>query len=214
MSEIRYDNLGPDDYERAKTVLNKAKHPGFVGRELFYRCATTGVVCIAVVDDVDCGVAMVAKEKLQALSVVVAAQGRGVGQALISRLKPKWVNAIGERIGFFEKLGYKQVGAPRVGQNGKHSTQLLQRDDSSEVADHEIKDRATTAPATELAPVQSLRELVDESIPARIEAELEILDRLLVQAVAAERYDSALKIIEGANELMAHRDRHARVRNR
>ena len=86
MSEIEFVNLGADDYDRAKKVLNKAKHPGFVGRELFYRCATTGVCCVAVLGGVDCGVAMVAKEKLQALSIVASVQGKGVGTALMRRL--------------------------------------------------------------------------------------------------------------------------------
>ena len=111
MSEIEFVNLGADDYDRAKKVLNKAKHPGFVGRELFYRCATTGVCCVAVLGGVDCGVAMVAKEKLQALSIVASVQGKGVGTALMRRLQPKWVSAIAERISFFERLGYKSFGA-------------------------------------------------------------------------------------------------------
>lgn len=135
MSEIRFDNLGPGEYERAKKVFDRAKHPGFVGRELFWRCATTGVACIAVIEDVDTGIALVAKDKLQALSVIVAAQGSGAGTALMARLKPKWVNAIGERVAWFEKRGYRPYGAARVGQNGKHATRLMERIDEVETAD-------------------------------------------------------------------------------
>lgn len=84
MSEIQFVDLGPGDYDRAKSVLNKARHPGFVGRELFFRCATTGKATVAVIDGVDSAVMLVAKQRIEALSVVVAAQGRGVGQALVS----------------------------------------------------------------------------------------------------------------------------------
>jgi len=125
----RFDLLGPDDYDRAKKVLNAAKHPGFVGRELFYRCATTGRACIAVVEEADLGVALIAKDKLQALSVSLKAQGRGVGSALMAHLKPRWVSAIEEKVGWFERLGYRRVGASKVGANGKHATQLMERSD-------------------------------------------------------------------------------------
>ena len=124
---LEFVDLGAGDYDRAKSVLNKANHPGFVGRELFYRCATTGKACVAVLDGKDVGVALIVKERLQALSVAVAAQGSGVGQALMRRLQPRWVNAIEERVGFFERLGYKRFGSPKIGQNGKHATQLMER---------------------------------------------------------------------------------------
>jgi len=124
--ELTFELLGAGDYERAKKVLDRAKHPGFVGRELFFRCATNGGCIVAVRAGQDVGVALVTKGKLQALSVVQDAQGGGVGRALMGRTRPKFVNAIGEKIGWFEKLGYKCVGAPRVGANGKHSTQLLE----------------------------------------------------------------------------------------
>lgn len=134
---LRFETLGPGDYDRAKKILNAAKHPGFVGRELFFRCATTGQVAVAVDDDSDAGVAMVAKGKLLALSVDVKCQGRGIGQALMARTQPEWVSAIAERIGWFEKLGFQAVGAPKVGQNGKTAVQLMQR--KSDVPTVEIK---------------------------------------------------------------------------
>ena len=143
---ISFVSLSLDDYDRAKKILNKAKHPGFVGRELFHRCASRGQVCVAMQGDQDVGVAMIAANKLQALSVVVSAQGGGVGAALIDRLKPQWVSAIGDRVGWFEKRGYVAEGAARVGQNGKHSTQLMKRvgDPSPSVPPNTI---APTAPA-------------------------------------------------------------------
>lgn len=124
---IEFDHLGPGDYDRAKRVLNRARHPGFVGRELYFRCATTGSAVIAREGAGDLGVSLIAKQKLQALSVVREAQGRGVGAALVAHTNPKWVNAIMERVPWFEKRGYRCVGAPSVGQSGKMATQLMER---------------------------------------------------------------------------------------
>lgn len=124
---IEFDTLGPGDYDRAKKILNRAKHPGFVGRELFYRCATNGIACVARVGPDDLGVALITKNKLQALSVVTAGQGKGIGTALIARTTPKWVNAIVSRVSWFERLGYRCVGAPRAPQKGGgNATQLLE----------------------------------------------------------------------------------------
>lgn len=210
MSEIAFQNLGPGDYDRGKTVFNKAKHPGFVGRELFFRCATTGVACVAVIDGIDCGIALVAKQKLQALSVITAAQGRGVGPALMARLRPRWVSSIGERVGFFEKLGYRAVGAPKVGQNGKHSTQLMELAEGTEIAAPPVADAKPIAAAPAAAPVlstPSFLSLVNESTETRIEAELEIMDALMTNAVAADKPDVVLRVIEAANKLLEQRDK-------
>jgi hypothetical protein len=213
MSEIRFDLLGPDDYERAKTVLNRAKHPGFVGRELYYRCATQGRVCVAVLNDVDVGVAMIAKDKLAALSVISSAQGGGVGAGLIAHLKPRWASVIGERVKWFEKRGYKCVGAPKVSQNGKHATQLMERD-----ATHESGDAATIAIVPSLPqdgtprhrePIPeeedespSFLELLEESPEDRAKAELAILDGLMAKATRAEKFSDALKILDAAQTLL------------
>jgi len=133
VSGIEFIHLSPDDYQRAKTVLNKAKHPGFVGRELYFRCATNGRAVIASLDGQDCGVALIASNKLQALSVIKQAQGRGVGRALVMHLLPKFVNSIQERVSFFESCGYASVGAPKVGASGKMVTQLMQLTDGAGV---------------------------------------------------------------------------------
>lgn len=215
MTEIRFDTLEPGDYDRAKSVLNKAKHPGFVGRELFFRCATTGTACIAVLDDVDVGVALIAKEKLQALSVIVSAQGRGVGQALMAKLRPRWVQAIGEKVAWFSKIGYAPYGAAKVGQNGKHAVQLMERiTGADEQQSIEIKATPTVAgtPVDEPEPSASFRELLECPPDERAEAELDILDQLMQKAITAEKFDSCLKIMEAANKLLRqHGIREARI---
>lgn len=201
MSDIEFVNLGAGDYDRAKAVLNKAKHPGFVGRELFYRCATTGVCCVAVLDGIDCGVAMIAKEKLQALSIVASAQGKGVGSALMRRLQPKWVSAIAERISFFERLGYKPFGAPKVGQNGKHATQLMERGEIPSDQATEGAPRVTREPEQPEAPPTLLVDLSSEPKLIRLRAELAVLDDAIMRARASENHKATLEILARAHEL-------------
>lgn len=211
MSDIRFESLGPADYERAKTVLNRAKHPGFVGRELYFRCATTGTCTIAVLDEKDVGVALVAKDKLQAMSVVVAAQSRGVGGALIARVQPRWVNAIGERVPWFEKRGYKCVGAPRVSQNGKHAQQLMERTDAAlqagEISDTTLATSKPKEPEEPEEPTPTFLELLDELPEERAKAQLQILDGLMQKAILAERFDSCLKLMETADTLLKRHGR-------
>ena len=122
--KIDFVMLGGAEYDRAKKILDRGRHPGFIGRELFYRCATSGRAIVAVIDGDDAGLALVVKDKLMALNA--PPPSRGVGSALMRHLQPKWVRAIEEKVGFFERLGYKRVGAALVGQNGKHAVQLLE----------------------------------------------------------------------------------------
>ena len=192
MADLEFVNLGAGDYERAKTILNKARHPGFVGRELFYRCATTGVVCVATLDGIDLGVAMIAKEKLQALSIIAAGQGKGVGTALMRRLQPRWVSSIADRVSFFERCGYKPFGAPKVGQNGKHATQLIERGEVPSAPRPSPKDEPPEPPFTLLV------DLAAESQEGRIVAKLQLLDDLLKSAIANDKAADVLKILESA----------------
>lgn len=204
---IEFVHLTADDYDRGKKILNAARHPGFVGRELFYRCATTGRCIVATIDGVDCGVLLVAKEKVQALSVIAKAQGKGVGAALLDHAKPRWANVIGERVAWFERRGYRSVGASKVGQNGKHSTQLMER--SEEFVGNTPESRADVAgPQKMEAPPQdeeqqSLFALVASGVdlsPTQ-EAEMGLLNTLFLQAMSAQKFDSATKIIEKAKRI-------------
>jgi GNAT superfamily N-acetyltransferase len=170
VSEVEFVSLGVDDYDRAKTVLNRAKHPSFVGRELYYRCATAGTCTIAVLDGVDVGVALVTKDKLQAMSVITAAQGRGVGAQLLARVKPRWVNAIAEKAPWFEARGYRRVGEARASANGKHAQLLLERTDAADsLAPTTVADRPP--PARAAAPPPSLDDLRSGISPHRDDAE-------------------------------------------
>jgi hypothetical protein len=133
---LRFEQLSADQYERGKKIFDKAKHPGFVGREYMFRCATRGRAIVAILGDQDVGIVLVDhKQTLGALSVVVSARGARVGSALVTEVRPyaKFVKAISEKTAFFERLGYRAVVAAQVGQAGKQTTQLLERDDAFQI---------------------------------------------------------------------------------
>ena len=132
---LRFDRLTIADklyYERVKKVLDKSKHPGFLGREVVFRCAERGVVIVAALDDQDVGVVLVDhKHTLGTLSVIPGARKHGVGGALVREARPfaRFVKAIADRVGYFERLGYRPCGAPTIGAAGKMLTQLMERVD-------------------------------------------------------------------------------------
>lgn len=206
---LEFVDLVAGDYDRAKKVFNAARHPGFVGRELFFRCSTTGRSVVAVMDGVDVGVALVARGKLQAMSVVAKAQGGGVGGRLLAHVHPRFASVIAERVEWFKKRGYKTVGSPSVGQSGKHITQLMELDDSTKTDDTTVSVAAPDAyggspQMKKPEPIRSLLSLVPTGaiLPKELLAEIEMLDEIYARAIQADKFDSALKISERAHLLI------------
>lgn len=109
---------------------------------------------------------------------------------------------------WFEKRGYKCVGAPKVSQNGKHATQLMERDESA--ASEAVAGEPVTAEATRAPPVPeedeiespTFLELLDEPAAERAKAELLILDGLMAKATRAEKFGDALKILDAAQMVL------------
>jgi len=202
---VTFSVLGPGEYERAKKILNAAKHPGFVGREAFFRCATTGAVTVAQIDDQDVAIAMVAKNMLKALSVVTRAQGSGVGKSILAHTNPRFASVIGDKQSWFEKLGYRAVGPPKVGQNGKHLTQLMELSGEQAVADLSsiaLKPSDDASPAQE--ELESLFSLLDENASsAKLETRLRMLDQLYRRAVQSNHFRDAREIMIEAETLIA-----------
>lgn len=198
MSTLSFVSLGTDDYDRAKRVLNAARHPGFVGRELFFRCATRGTCTIAVMGGSDVGVALVSNDKLQAMSVIRAAQGGGVGGALLAHVKPRWVNAIIERVPWFEKRGYRTVGGPRASQRGSTATQLLEL-----VGEIPAVEATEPKPTAEELPDEApaLHDLLHEFPRDRAEGELMVINRLLKSAEAGGDYKACIALLEESRKI-------------
>ena len=153
---------------------------------------------------------MIAKEKLQALSIISAVQGKGVGTALMRRLQPRWVNAIAERISFFERLGYKPFGAPKVGQNGKHATQLMERGELPAENDNAPKpERVERSERSEpeAPPYTLMTDLAEESVEARALAQLQVIDDMLQKAIVNDKPDAVIKLMSEATVLHQRLDR-------
>ena len=121
--------LSPDDYAIFKTALNAGRHPGFVGRENFCRCAENGGALIFFGADEQVAVALMnpKKNSLIALNVQPRFRGKGFGKMCLEYLKPNWVRAIESSIPFFESMGFWRVGALKVGQTLKTAI-MVRRD--------------------------------------------------------------------------------------
>jgi GNAT superfamily N-acetyltransferase len=184
-TNLFFSPLQQGDYERCKRVLNAARHPGYVGREMFWRCATTGGATVAVLEGKDVGVSLVAGKKLLVLSVIQSAQRCGIGRRLLAHARPAWVSAIQSRVPWFEARGYVCVGAPKVGMNGKHAVQLMSRDEDSSSSEfpelrspsQQIVEKQTKVTARDLPalPPDPMRHVIDCALKLMI-ADVESID--------------------------------------
>ena len=135
MAELVFERIGTsiDDYNRAKKILDKARHPDFIGPQRFVRAAEKGMIIVASADGHDLGVLFSEGETLTVLSVARSAQGQGVGQALVQHANLKYVRAIQDRVAWFCKLGYEPQGPPDMSHK-KFVVQMLVRTDSASAA--------------------------------------------------------------------------------
>jgi GNAT superfamily N-acetyltransferase len=109
----------PDEYDRAKILLNAGKHPTFVGREIIARCARNGGLLFFVVEDKDAAVAAINTRKnvLLVLNVHPKYRGRRLGQHIVEFIKPNFVRAVESAVPWFERLGYVSVGIWKMGRS-------------------------------------------------------------------------------------------------
>jgi len=100
------------DYMRAKTILNRAQHPTFIGRASFARWAGGGGLIFATLDDDDVGVSLINtnNDSWQVMSIVRQHQGHGLGGAFARYLTPSWARVPENRVSVFEGYGYVKVG--------------------------------------------------------------------------------------------------------
>lgn len=113
------------DYKRAKRILDRGKHPTFIGRDLVIGHARNGGLLIFRFQDVDVAVAVVntSVNSLLVLNVVPEHRSHGLGKVLIQFLKPTWVRSIDSAILFFNKVGYVSVGSMKKGR--RFGTQIM-----------------------------------------------------------------------------------------
>lgn len=123
-----------DEYRRAKKILDKAKHPTFVGRSTVLRCARDGGLMFYTLDGEDVAVTITNARNSTGLvfSVLPAHQGHGLGTAIYSYLRPNFIRVITEKVPWFERIGYVSIGEPKIGR--KFKTQIMVRAEVRELA--------------------------------------------------------------------------------
>ena len=118
---------GVDDYARAKSLLNKARHPTFIGRNQVTKLATNGGLIFFTRDGVDVGLVIVnvRTSTLIVMAVVRDEQNSGLGTAMLRYAKPNWIRAVESAVAFFEARGYVSIGDWKQGRSLR--TRILAR---------------------------------------------------------------------------------------
>jgi hypothetical protein len=123
-----------NEYRRAKRILDRARHPTFVGRATVLRAAQDGGLLFYMVDDEDVAVTVVnaRNSTFLAFSIVPEHQSHGLGTAICQYLRPNFVRVITDRVPWFEARGYLSIGEPKIGR--KFKTQIMVRAELRELA--------------------------------------------------------------------------------
>lgn len=118
----------PEDYPRMKQILNRGRHPTFVGRMSVARQAIQGGLLFCQVEGQDAGVAVINVRQSTALvfCFLPSYQGQGLGTAFMNYLRPNFARVITDMVPFFEqRLGYTSIGEPKQGRTLR--TQIMVR---------------------------------------------------------------------------------------
>lgn len=115
------------DYERAKRVLNRGKHPTFVGRSMTVRNARNGGLLVFSHLGEDVGIALLNARLnvLLVLNVAPSHRGHGLGSAMLHYCSPTWIRALSTAAAWFQARGYVEVGTPKQGR--RLETRLMVR---------------------------------------------------------------------------------------
>lgn len=107
----------PTEYERAKRLLNRGRHPGFVGRQLVTKAASNGGLFLFQTNGEDVGVAVMSPRRnvLLVLNVLPEWRGYGIGEWIIGYLRPNFVRAVEHAVPFFLRCGYTEIGQWKEG---------------------------------------------------------------------------------------------------
>ena len=113
------------DYDRVKSVMSKARHPTFIGREQVQRIADNGGAIVWVMDGVDVAVSLVDTRRSVLLALSVVRQGEGIGGRVLEYIRPNWARVVESKVPWFERHGYERVG--RITQGKTLRTQVMVR---------------------------------------------------------------------------------------
>jgi GNAT superfamily N-acetyltransferase len=115
------------DYKRAKALLNRGRHPTFIGPELVERQAKQGGLLFAQVDGKDAAVAVINIHlgSLSVLCVLPEHRNCGLGTAFLRYLSPNFARVTESAVPWFERNGYEKLGEMKQGRTLK--TQIMVR---------------------------------------------------------------------------------------
>lgn len=107
----------PDEYERAKRLLNAGRHPAFIGRSLVRKCATNGGLFFFQKEGCDCAVAAMQTRRsvLLVLNVHPSYRGQKIGEFVVNYLRPNFARVVESAVPWFERQGYVGIGEWKVG---------------------------------------------------------------------------------------------------
>ena len=113
------------EYSRIKTVLNRGKHPTFIGRSLVLTATRNGGSFVFCHDGVDVAVAVVNPKLncLLVLNVLPEHRSHGLGAAILRYLQCNFARVVESVVPWFERQGYVSRGKIKIGRRLK--TQVM-----------------------------------------------------------------------------------------
>ena len=106
-----------DEYRRVKRILDRGKHPTFIGRNLVLRVTRNGGCTIFRFNGEDIGVSIVnpMKNVLLVLNVDPSHRSHGLGTAILRYVQANFARVLESAVPFFERNGYTKVGSLKRG---------------------------------------------------------------------------------------------------
>ncbi len=122
------------DYDRAKQLLNKGRHPAFIGRTSLGRWAEQGGLVFATLEDQDIAVAAINTRNgtLMVLNIHPDHRSHGLGSVFIDYLKPNFARVVESAVPWFERQGYTALGEWKQGRSLR--TRVMARNGLFDVA--------------------------------------------------------------------------------
>jgi GNAT superfamily N-acetyltransferase len=125
-----------EDYKEFKRILNRAKYPAFIGRELMAHNANNGGALFYEFQNEVIAVSLLNPHYsiLLALGIVPEHRSHGLGTAIFNFLVPNFVRVVEHNVPWVAHLGYRAVGKLKRGV--KFNTQVMVREALFDLADN------------------------------------------------------------------------------
>ena len=113
------------EYSRVKTLLNRGKHPAFIGRQTVMTATRNGGAFVFSFGGEDVATAIVnpALNCLTVLNVAPSHRSHGLGEAILCYLQCNFARVLESAVPFFERNGYVSRGKLKLGNRLK--TQVM-----------------------------------------------------------------------------------------